>query len=323
MPEPLVSIIIVNWNGIKYINDCITSLLEQSFRDFEILLVDNSSSDGSVEFVERKFPDIRIIRNSTNVGFAEGNNIGIKKSFSKFVALFNPDAVADREWLTNLVTTIQSEDTIGAVSGKIFYLGDQFGKNAVFCTWPKIDPKTAIPYNFHDDEPAAKVDYLSGAAMLVKRTTIEKVGFLDSKYFMYFEETDWCARMIRSGYDLVYVPEAIAWHVVSSSISDSDKKIFFMEKNRIRFAVKNFDISYLCIFMLIFLGETMFIFIRDIRNKTFSRTKIRIKAIYWNLLHLRKTIEDRKKDLLFLKKNAPIKSYNKSLPLREIKIPTY
>lgn len=319
MSEPLVSIVIVNWNGIKYINDCIVSLLDQTFRDFEIILVDNASSDGSVEFVEKKFLNVRIIKNTTNLGFAEGNNIGIKNSHGSLIALFNQDAIADREWLVNLIKVIQSSDKIGAVSGKIFYLGEQFGKEAVFCTWPKIDPITAMPYNFHDNEAASKVDYLSGAAMLVKRAVIEKVGLLDSKYFLYFEETDWCARMIRAGYDLIYVPDAIAWHLVSASITESDTKIYYMERNRIRFALKNFDLSYLPIFFLIYLTETTFVFFSDIKKSNYSRSKNRLLAILWNLTNLKHTIRCRRKHMSILREIGVIRSYNKSLPLRNVK----
>ena len=202
--------------------------------------------------------------------------------------------------------------------GKILYLDNRYGKNTVFCTWSKIDPLSASPTNFYDDEPASKVDYLSGAAMLVKKDVIEKIGLLDPDYFLYFEDTDWCARMIRGGYDLVYVPDAIAWHVVSP-LSSSTKKIYYMEKSRVRFAIKNFDIGYLPIFFAIFLSESFFLFVRDMKNNNFTRTNIRIKALLWNLQHLSCTVKRRKKDMSNLKKSGFLKSYNKSLPLRTIK----
>src|SRR5690348_6564113 len=218
--NPFVSIIIVNWNGMNYMKECIDSLLNLSYSNYEIILVDNASSDGSVEFVEKNYPKVRVIRNKENLGFAEGNNIGIRETKGELIALFNPDAVADKEWLSRLVSVLQSSENIGGVVGKIYYYGDKFGKDAVFCTWSKMDPYSAAPYNFHKNEPVSKVDYLSGAAMVVKREMINKIGSLDPGYFLYFDETDWCARMIRGGYDLVYVPTAIAWHVVSASVDN-------------------------------------------------------------------------------------------------------
>jgi len=319
MENPKVSIIIVNWNAGDYLEDAITSLEKQTYQNFEIILVDNASTDDSVKLIENKFPNVRIIKNKKNIGFAEGNNIGIKQANGHMIALFNPDAVADPEWLEILVSTLNSSDEIGAVTGKMFYLGDEFGKDAVFCTWSKISPITAMPYNFFDDEPEAKVDYLSGAAMLVKKDVIDKIGFLDSEYFLFFDETDWCARMIRAGYDLVYTPKAIAWHKVSSSFDNSSKKIYYMERSRVRFAIKNFDLKYLPLFYLSFFFETLYVFLRDIKNSDFSRSRVRSKIIFWNFAHFKKTLDKRKIDFLKIKKHGPVKSYNSSLPLKEIK----
>jgi len=314
----LVSIIIVNWNAKAYLKGCLESILSQTFTDYEIILVDNASSDDSVTFVKDNFPQVKIIQNKDNVGFAEGNNIGIENSSGKIIALFNPDAVAEKDWLSILVSILQSSKKIAAVTGKMYYLGDQYGKDAVFCTWSKIDPYSAAPYNFHNDEPVSKVDYLSGAAMAIKRDVLENIGLMDSDYFLYFEESDLCARMIKAGYDLMYVPRAIVWHAVSP-LSNSENKIYYMERSRIRFALKNFDPSYVVSFFFIFLGETLFVIFRDIKNRHFSRTKTRFRAISWNLSNFKNTLRARRKHLLILEKNGTVQSYNKNLPLRSVK----
>jgi len=318
--KPLVSIIIVNWNAKKYLKSCIDSLLAQTYQNYEIIVVDNASTDDSVKFLEKEFSSVKIIKNKKNLGFAEGNNIGIKNSKADLIALFNPDALADKEWLSILVSKLQSSEKIAAVAGKIFYLGDEYGKNAVFCTWPKIDPYSATASNFHNNEQESKVDYVTGAAMLVKKEAIQRVGLFDPGFFLYFEETDWCARMIRAGYDLVYVPNAKAWHKVSASINDSGKKTYYMERARIRFATKNFDLSYLLVFYFRFFSETLFIFLRDLKNLNFFRSKIRFRSINWNFVNLGKTISQRRLDISYLKKNGHTRSYNRHLPLRNIKI---
>jgi len=318
--DSLVSIIIVNWNAGKYLQECIVSLEAQTYRNFEIIMVDNASYDNSVEFVEKNFPQVHIIKNNDNLGFAEGNNVGIKFAKGSLIALFNPDAVADKNWLSCLVSILLHSDNIGGVGGKVFYLGDKYGKDAVFCTWPKVNQYTAMPYNYHDNEPMSKVDYLSGAAMIVKKEVISKIGMLDKDYFLYFEETDWCARMIRAGYDLMYVPDAKAWHVVSANVSNVEKKTYYMEKSRIRFVLKNFDLEYLIIFSFYFFAESIFVFIRDIKKGNFSRSMIRLKAILWNLRNFKKTILHRKEEMYILKKNGIVRSYNRSLPLNSLKI---
>jgi len=316
-----ISIIIVNWNAGDYLKGCIESLQNQSYKDFEIILVDNASSDGSTDFVEKNFPNVRIIRNKKNLGFAEGNNIGILNSKSDIVALFNPDAIAEKNWLSTLVSVLNSSEKIGGVAGKLYYLGDKFGKDAVFCTWSKIDSLSSNPSNFHNNEPISKVDSLTGAAMLVKRKVIQNVGLLDTDYFLYFEETDWCARMIRAGYDLIYVPTAIAWHAVSP-LSNSEKKLFYMDRNRIRFAIKNFDQSHLPIFWSILFAESLAILIRDIKKHNFSRSKTRFSSITWNIQNILKTMKKRKEDFLLIKNNSTLKSYNKTLPLRKLSNPS-
>jgi len=245
LSDILVSIIVVNWNGMKYIKDCLESLLKQTYKNFEIVVVDNASTDGSIEYVEKNFPMVNVIKNKKNLGFAEGNNIGINNCQGQYVALFNPDAVAEKDWLLRLVTSLKTSEKIGGACGKLYYLGDRFGKDAVFCTWSKVNPFSAAPYNFRNNEPTSNIDYLTGAAMVVKKNVIQKIGLLDPQYFLYFDETDWCARMIRAGFDLVYVPTAIAWHTVSGLVSESDKKIYYMERSRLRFATKNFDSIYL------------------------------------------------------------------------------
>jgi len=314
---PLVSIIIVNWNAKDYLEQCINSLLSQTLSDFEIILVDNNSTDNSLELIEKKYTQIKLIKNNENVGFAEGNNVGIKHAKGKYIALFNPDAVAEKKWLSHLISVLDSSDRIAAVTGKMYYLDDKYGKDAVFCTWSKIDPYSANPYNFSGNEPMSKVDYVSGAAMVFKRSVIDTVGLLDREYFLYFEETDWCARMIRAGYDLIYVPNAIVWHAVSP-LSSSSNKIYYMERSRLRFAIKNFDANYLLYFFGIFFLESSGIFGRDLKNRNFERTQIRFRAIMWNLTNFFKTIRIRKKHIKIIKSHTEIKSYNNSLPLKDI-----
>ncbi len=317
MGKPSVSIIIVTWNGKKYLGECISSLLNQSYPNFEIILVDNASSDGTTEFVKENYPSVQVIQNSENLGFAKGTNIGILRAKGELVALFNQDAIADKDWLVNLVKAIEKSANTAAVAGKVFYYGDKYGKNAVFCTWSKVDPYTGCPYNFNGDEPGSEVDYLTGCAMLVKKKIIDEVGLLDTGYFLYFDETDWCARMIRAGYDLVYVPSAIVWHVVSASLGESKLKLYYMARSRIRFVLKNFDAMYIPFFLMYFIPETIFELMSEIKQKNLQFSKMRFKAVYWNIFNIVNTFKARKESLSAIKN---IRSYNRSLPLKSHKV---
>jgi len=158
--------------------------------------------------------------------------------------------------------------------------------------------------------------------MLVKKEVIDKIGLLDPEYFLYFDETEWCARMIRASYDLVYVPQAIAWHVVSASVADSNSKLYYMNRSRMRFALKNFDLSYLPIYFAFFAVESIYNLVTAVRDGNFPTVaKISARVLIWNLGHLRHTINLRRVNYRQLKKSGrPLRSYNRSLPLKMYKI---
>ncbi len=321
MNDPLVSILIPNWNSKKYIDRCIMSLLDQTWPNREIILIDNASTDGSVQLAKERFRFVKVIQNVTNLGFAGAINVGIKEARGDLIALFNQDAFAHKDWLRILVEAVERSSNIAAAAGKIFYWREGGEKDAVFCTWPRVDPYTASVYNFSDNEPMSTVDYLSGAAMIVKRNIIQEVGLLDTQYFLYFDETDWCARMIRAGYGLLYIPEAKAWHAVSASVSDAGLKSFYMIRNQIRFVLKNFDLKYIFAFVLFLLVDSTMSFMGNVRRSDLRETKLRLRAICWNILNLKSTLKARRRDLrMIVEARGRASSYNESLPLREYKI---
>ena len=317
-PEPLVSFIVVTWNSEQYIEACLRSIEDQSYPSVETILVDNASSDDTVRMVSEKFPDVELIRNESNVGFAEANNVGIRRARGRYVALLNPDALASPRWTETLLEELERDASLAAASGKIFYLGDGGpDRERVFCTWPKVTPFSSRALNFYGDEPRSLVDYLSGAAMLVRKEAIDMVGMMDPGYFLYFDETDWCARMLRAGYGLLYVPEAEAWHKVAASVG-ADRNLRYMERSRLRFALKNFDAAYVATFLLAYAAETAGMLLRDARRGDLGTSRVRCSAVGWNLASLRKTLAKRAEDGRLIRRTGRARSYNKSLPLRGV-----
>ena len=317
-PAPLVSFIVVTWNSARYIEACLRSIEGQSHPNVETLLVDNASSDDTVSIVQEKFPGVQLVRSGGNVGFAEANNVGMRRARGRYVALLNPDALASPRWTEKLLEELENDASLAAASGRIFYLGEGGpDRESVFCTWPKVAPFSSKPLNFHGDEPRALVDYLSGAAMLVRKEAVDRVGMMDPGYFLYFDETDWCARMIRAGYGLLYVPEAEAWHKVSPSVG-ADQKLHYMERSRLRFALKNFDIWYMAPLFFAYAAETAGMLLRDMRRRDFGASRARRRAVGWNLASLRKTLARRAEDGRLVRRTGRARSYNKSLPLRGV-----
>jgi len=317
-PGTLVSFIVVTWNSARYIEACLRSIEEQSHPSVETILVDNASSDDTVRIVREKFPGVRLVCNEYNAGFAEANNIGMRRARGRYVALLNPDALASPRWTEALLEELEKDPSLAAASGRIFYLGEGGpDRESVFCTWPKVAPFSSRAVNFYGDEPRALVDYLSGAAMLVRKEAIDRVGGMDPGYFLYFDETDWCARMIRAGYGLLYVPEAEAWHKVSPSVGAGQKR-YYMERSRLRFALKNFDVLYMAPFFLAHAAETAGMLLRDMRRGDFGPSRVRCRAVCWNLASLPKTLAGRARDGRLVRRTGRSRSYNGSLPLRGV-----
>jgi GT2 family glycosyltransferase len=213
--RPSVSIIVLNWNGEGYIAKCLDSLLEQTYPNYEVIVVDNGSSDGSVELLKGYLPRIKLTLNKENLGFAAGNNVAIREATGEFIVLFNNDAVAHREWLERLIAGILTEPQADIASGPIYFYEPS---DVIWCAGVRIDMLTGVNwllglYSRHFD-PSDDFDYLAGCALLVRKRVFEEIGLIDERFFFYSEDVDFCLRAKRAGFALRLVPDAIVWHMV-------------------------------------------------------------------------------------------------------------
>jgi GT2 family glycosyltransferase len=294
-----VSVIIINFNGLKNLGDtfqdCVESALSSKYPDFEVLLVDNASTDGSIQFLEERFrgnSKFRIIKNLKNLGFAEGNNIGIRSSKSKYVALLNSDAKADPDWLTELVTAVQLSE-VAAVQSKILQMNSP---SLLDCAGGLIDY-----YGYHlelgrGDKATnylsvQEVFYAKGAGALFKREALEKVGLFDSSMFMYFEEVDLCWRIWLNGFKVVLAPNSIVYHASGSTASklQDRTRLYLSIRNHFLVLLKNYDLKNLVnaiAVSVLFELRNFALFL--IRRKPLISIFI-LKALFWNLFYLRST----------------------------------
>lgn len=216
---PKVIIIILNWNGKEDTIECLESLKHITYPNYEILLVDNGSVDGSVEFFRENYPHIEIIANMENMGFAEGNNVAIKKAIAKktnYLLLLNNDTVVDPNFLIELVNVAESNAKIGIVGPTVYNYStkNKIQSAGAILKWNK-GKETILRANEIDTEvniEIREVDYVSGCALLAKVEVFEKIGYLNKEYFAYWEETDWCVRAANASYKVLYVPKAKIWH---------------------------------------------------------------------------------------------------------------
>lgn len=237
MFEPLVFIILVNWNGKKVTLECLDSLATVSYKNSKIVVVDNASSDGSVPAIREQHPKTIVLEQATNLRFAGGNNAGILYALehgAELVCLLNNDTTVDREFLTHLVSRIQSDKKIGMAAPKIYYHDEPnriwFAGGSI-SMWTGTMMHIGIREEDHGQHDASKeIDYATGCCILARQEVIEKVGMLDESFFMYGEDADWSMRVRRAGYCIVYEPRAKVWHKLS--VASGGHLSFFKMKNK-------------------------------------------------------------------------------------------
>jgi GT2 family glycosyltransferase len=243
--RPLVSVIVVNWNGLAYLPDCLGSLAVQSYPAMEIVVVDNGSTDGSVEYLRGSHGSrVRLVESPANLGFAGGNNLGIRAAKGAYIALINNDAAADARWVEALVDAAESDSRIGMCASKIYVWdrpgvldgagflvsGDGIGRGR-----GRLEPDR--------EEFAREEDALlpSGCAALYRRAMLDQIGLFDEEFFAYCEDTDLGLRGRIAGWRCRYVPGAVVRHRYSGSTAPhSPFKAFQVERNRIWVVVKCF-----------------------------------------------------------------------------------
>ncbi|MDP3057772.1 MAG: glycosyltransferase family 2 protein [bacterium] len=231
MSTPKVSIIILNWNGWQDTLECFDSLAKIIYPNYEVIVIDNNSTNESVEKIKNWISDkktavnYKLLINSHNAGFAGGNNPGIEyavKNKSDYVLLLNNDTIVGPGFLEKLVKVGESDRNFGIIGPKIYYETDKnriwFGGG--YFSWlgggrhmefDKIDDKPL-------DETIKEVDFMTGCSLLIKREVIEKIGPMNEDFFLYYEDTEWCLRARKNGYKIIYAPSSHIWHKVSRSV---------------------------------------------------------------------------------------------------------
>ena len=250
--SPLVSIVIPNWNGKKYLKDCLTSLQSQTHNNLEIIVVDNASKDDSVEYLQKNFPDTKIIQHSSNLGFGAANNTGISAAQGEYIMMLNNDTRLEPNCIEELIRSIERNKKYGACASKILLenednLLDVAGIAVCLDGLSIGRGRLESSDKFNDEE---EVFFASDCACLYKKEMLEDIGLTnevyDADFFAYADETDMGWRAQLAGWKCIYNPKAVVYHLHSaSSGSYSSFKAFLVERNRIWVAVKSFPVSFL------------------------------------------------------------------------------
>jgi len=300
---PLVSIIIVHCKGRQLLVNCLESVFEQAYRAYEIILIDNGSMDGSVDFVRQDYPQIKIIPSQSNIGFTRAVNMGIKQSQGTFVALLNDDAIADKGWLSSLVEAILKDERIGSCASKQMYFFKPDFFEAAGILMHRGGFPEGIGHNEQDTgqfNQEREVFAAHGASGFYRRDMLEAIGMLDSDFFIYNDEIDLAFRAQLAGWKCFYVPNAVVYHMGGQTWAARDKKllVYFTERNRIFMIVKNYPLKMILYYLPYLLKYELDIWVRFFSRLEAAPLLARLAVFKYLPRLLKKRREIQKKRLI-------------------------
>lgn len=298
-----ISVIIVNWNTKDLLLNCLNSVFETvEGISFEIWLVDNGSIDGSVEAVIRAYPDVNVIKNKENLGFAAANNRAFKKMKGRYALLLNTDATLTEGAVRELYSFMETNQEAGLACGQL--LNQDGSRQNSIANFPSllslISNETFLRIMFPNKFPSKREEYNSpieidsciGACMIARKKAIDQVGLFDEQYFFFFEETDWAYSMKQSGWRVYFVPKARIFHAQGRSVGNSaNSRIMFYRSRYLYFKkwhLKTYPLIYSAILVRLlvntFLCIVGILFTLGFRNDLNKKLAIYLQLIGWHLM---------------------------------------
>ncbi len=296
----MISIIIINFNGKEFLKKCLDSIEGQKLDNYEIIVVDNNSTDDSIGFIEDNYSSVRLIKNKENLGFAEANNIGYKASKGDYILFINNDTEGGNNFVAELIKTLRSDEKIGVSFSKLLLMDDP----KKYDTFGSYFTRTGFIYHVgYLQEDKGQYDNVKqvfspkGVSFAVKREVIEKTGLFDSNFFCYFEETDFFWRVWLSGHKIAFSPKSVVYHKGSGTSLKLDSSFidYHSFKNRICTLLKNLSLGNAVLIvplhiLLCLLISVMFLVLAKPCN-----ARAIMKSIGWNIANFGAILEKRKK----------------------------
>lgn len=289
--QPLVSLITVNYNGKKYTQAFLESLKKVSYPNFDVWVVDNASTE-SISDLIAQFPTVNFIESKENLGFAGGNNLAMKKAKGKYFFLLNNDTEPAPDFLEPIVNLMEANPLIGIASSKLLYFSQP--DTLQFAGSKGINLYTGRGFAIgHNEKDAAvfnasyRTQLAHGAAMIINRKVVEDIGLMAELFFLYYEETDFCERVKRAGFEIWYCGESVVLHKESMSVGkDSPMKTYYLTRNRLIYTRRNSKgfqkVAALLFFFLFSFPKGI---IKYILQKDFKLLQAFLKGVSWNLWH--------------------------------------
>lgn len=287
-----VSIITVNYNQAQVTAELLESLKHVSYQDFEVIVVDNASKKDPTPLLKSVYPDVKIVRSNKNLGFSGGNNLGIQASRGEYLFFINNDAEVTEGAIETMLYLFQKVPNLGVVSPKLYYhLPDRERPLIQYAGSTEVHTLTGRnqTIGFQEEESGqyttpTETAYAHGAAMMISRSVIRKVGMMPEMFFLYYEELDWCAQIKRAGYKIYVEPRAVIYHKESVSVGQlSLLKTYYINRNRILFMRRNKPERAFLLFSiylwLISVPKNMFTYLL---KGELQHARTYLRAVWWN-----------------------------------------
>ncbi|MCJ7646554.1 glycosyltransferase family 2 protein [bacterium] len=323
----LVSIIIVTRNHLEHLEDCLKSVMNLGYPHLEIILADNNSTDGGPDFVQKKFPYVKVLRFDKNYGFAEGNNRAIKIASGDYIFLLNPDTKLESDCINRLLETMEEDKNIGICMPKMLMFNEPSVINSTGIIANEVlqgRDRGAWELDCGQYDMENQILGACGAAMFIRRNLFERIGYFDRLYFAYYEDLDFSIRAWWAGYRVNFVPEAIVYHKYRPFRKDILNE-YIDHRNRFRMMLKNMPLPTLVWMLPKSLYTDSKSIYRYLRGKRLKLAYYRLKALIWNLIMLPDTLIKRVKVQMkrVVKDKPTILTVERSERIIEAPLPNY
>ena len=280
--EPLVGIIVLNYKNATDTEECIESLRKIVYKNYFIIIVDNNSQDGSFEKLSELYPELIVLETGENRGYAAGNNYGIRYALKKgaeYVCILNNDVVVDPSFLTKLVNYMEQHQTVGMTGANICeYYNREIVQSTGFIVnyntarTPHINAGKRVKDVIHDQP--LPCDVVCGACMMVRKEIISKIGMIPEIYFLFYEETEWCVRAKKAGFEIVSIMDAIVYHKGSATIKKTNGiSNYYMRRNSVLFERRNASILQNIVFFMFITAREVYHLIRRDRLSDYENLR--------------------------------------------------
>lgn len=269
--NPKVSIIILNWNQRELTLQCLKSLKKISYSPFEIIIVDNGSTDSSISAIKKEYPDVHIIDNKRNLGVAEGRNVGIKyiqKKGTDYILFLDNDTTVHQHFISEMIKIGENDKRIGILTGKIYFSSQP---DKIWCAGGTLSLYRCyiglIGYDEIDRgqyDKIKEVDHVTGCCLMVKKKVIDKIGIFDQNFSPYYcEDTDFCLRAKKKGYKIIYIPGSKLWHHTIKKTSVSKNYWYLKGRNLMLLMRKHARLHHWLVFFFFFIYSSLKLLYRE------------------------------------------------------------